>query len=57
MEAIWADLSEDEAKFESPAWHEEALADTERLVRKGKAKFIDWDLAKKRIQRSVRKNS
>lgn len=51
MEALWADLSQDEEKFESPAWHKEVLAERERLVRAGKARFIDWETARKRIAR------
>jgi len=53
MEALWADLSRDEDKFESPAWHKDVLAERERLVRTGKARFVDWDTAKKRIARRI----
>lgn len=31
METIWADLSRDEEQFDSPAWHEQALRETEKL--------------------------
>ncbi len=55
MEALWADLSADEAKIDSPAWHEEALKETERLVKNGKVKFIDWDEAKTLLRRKVAK--
>ena len=51
MEALWADLSRDEDKFPSPAWHKEVLAERERWVRAGKARFVDWETAKKRIAR------
>jgi hypothetical protein len=53
MEAIWADLSQDESKVVSPAWHEEALQEAERLVKQGKAKFSNWEDAKKRIRRKA----
>ena len=56
MEALWSDLSEHPSDLESPKWHAEALAKAKRLVKTGKAKFIDWDLAKERIRRKVRKN-
>ena len=46
MEAIWSDLTKNEARFESPAWHREALHETRRLVKTGKAKFSDWEEAK-----------
>ena len=55
MEAIWADLSRDEKQFESPAWHEQALRETEQLVKTGEAKFSDWDEAKKRMRRKAEK--
>jgi hypothetical protein len=38
MEALWADLSQDEDRFESPAWHEQALRDAERAVKSGEGK-------------------
>ena len=49
MEALWVDLSRDDASFESPAWHANALAETEAQVRSGKARFIDWETAKKQL--------
>lgn len=55
MEALWADLSRDEDQFESPKWHEEALRDAERAVESGKAKFSDWEEAKKRLRRKASK--
>jgi hypothetical protein len=50
MEAIWEDLSRDEAAFESPAWHREELAATEERVKAGKEQFIDWEQAKKELR-------
>jgi Putative addiction module component len=55
MEALWADLSQDEDRFESPPWHAQALRDAERAVKNGKAKFSDWELARKRIHRKAAK--
>lgn len=57
MEALWADLSRDEAKLESPEWHVEALREAEQLVAQGKAKFSDWEEAKERIRRKASKQS
>ena len=53
MEALWADLSRDEAEIDSPGWHAEILRETEQLVRDGKAKFSDWPAARRRIQRKA----
>ena len=55
MEALWADLSRDEDRFESPAWHAQELREAERAVKSGKARFSDWEEAKKRIRRKAAK--
>jgi hypothetical protein len=53
MEALWADLSRDEAAIDSPGWHGAVLRETEELVRDGKAKFSDWRTARHRIRRKA----
>ena len=53
MEALWADLSKDDDRFESPAWHARALREAERAMKNGEAKFSDWEEAKKRIRREA----
>ncbi len=55
MEALWTDLTKNETRFESPAWHGEALQEAQRLVKAGKAKFSDWDEAKARLRRKAAK--
>jgi len=55
MEALWADLSKDDDRLESPEWHAQALRESARAVRSGKAKFSDWKIAKKRIRRKAAK--
>jgi len=46
MEALWADLSRDEAEVESPAWHADALRETSERVARGEEKILDWEQAK-----------
>ena len=53
MEALWADLSRDEARIDSPGWHAGTLRETERLVRAGKAEFSDWRVARCRMRRKA----
>jgi hypothetical protein len=53
METLWTDLSKDDARVESPEWHGEALRETERLVKEGKAKFLDLDDAKAALRRKI----
>lgn len=55
MEAIWSDLTGNDARFVSPAWHGTALQETQRLVKAGKARFSDWDEAKTRLRRKTAK--
>ena len=49
MEALWKDLSSDEEKYVSPAWHEAALGETEKRIDDGIEKVADWDIAKKNL--------
>lgn len=51
LEALWEDLTRDETEYESPAWHEEELAATERRVKDGKEKFVDWEKAKDQLRK------
>ena len=55
MEALWADLSKDDDRFESPEWHAQALRESERAMKDGRAEFSDWEKAKKRIRRKAAK--
>ena len=41
MEALWADLSRDEAEVESPAWHADALRETAERVARCEEKVLD----------------
>ena len=53
MEALWEDLSAHEGAIEVPEWHKELLDERERLVAEGKAHFLDWEEAKKQIQKAT----
>jgi hypothetical protein len=53
METLWADLTRDEKKFKSPAWHETVLKDREEAYAAGKVTVSDWEQAKKRIKKKV----
>ena len=50
MEAIWEDLSQEDDKVASPAWHQKALQETERRVCTGQEKIIDWHDAKNELR-------
>jgi hypothetical protein len=51
LEAIWADLSKDEADVESPAWHEAALKETEAREAAGKERIEEWQTAKRELRK------
>ena len=51
MEALWADLSRDEAEVESPAWHADALRETAERVARGEEKVLDWEQAKTKLRK------
>lgn len=54
MEELWADLSADESLVPTPVWHKEVLAERERLVQSGKARFLGWEEAKRQIARRTK---
>ena len=54
MEAIWSDLTRDEAQGEVPRWHQEILDEREILVAEGMATFLDWEEAKIEINEAVK---
>ena len=53
METLWADLTRDEKKLKSPAWHESVLKDREEAYAAGKITVSDWEQAKKRIRKKT----
>jgi hypothetical protein len=46
MAMIWEDLSRDDSGLDSPAWHADELAATEKRVAVGDEEPIDWSSAK-----------
>ena len=53
LEALWKDLSRNEAEFESPGWHRDELAATEARVKSGQEQFVDWESAKRQLREQV----
>ena len=51
METLWSDLSRDEAAVESPAWHADALRETEERVARGEEKILVWEQAKAELRK------
>lgn len=53
MEALWDDLCRREETVPVYQWQKDLLDERERLTREGKARFSDWESAKKRITARV----
>ena len=51
MEALWEDLSREDESFQSPAWHESLLQETEQTVQAGQVNIRDWKEAKKELRK------
>jgi hypothetical protein len=50
MEALWVDLSLPGSQYQSPAWHANELAETERRVAADKEQVMEWGAAKKKLR-------
>lgn len=50
MEYLWVELSGEEKEYDSPRWHQKALADTEKKMNEGKEEIIDWNKAKQMLR-------
>ena len=53
MEELWADLTQNENEFESPAWHLSVLQEREKRFKSGEETPIDWETAKKQIRKQT----
>jgi len=47
METLWKELSVPDDQYESPSWHAQELAATEKRLAEGKEQILDWETAKK----------
>ncbi|MGB6309082.1 MAG: addiction module protein [Steroidobacteraceae bacterium] len=50
-EELWKSLSREEARLESPRWHEEALRETAARLVAGKEQAVDWEAAKRELRK------
>jgi hypothetical protein len=53
MEALWDELCKRENDVPVPSWHESVLDERERLIEEGKARFSNWDAARKRLSKKM----
>lgn len=50
MEELWDSLTQNEADYESPPWHEDALRETAKRYEAGEEQPIDWAVAKRELR-------
>jgi hypothetical protein len=50
MELLWEDLARSPESVESPDWHKDILDERRGRVAEGKARFVDFETAKKNIR-------
>lgn len=53
MEELWSDLCCNQDQIPIPEWHKDLLDKRAELVKQGKATFVDWESAKKRIAAKI----
>jgi hypothetical protein len=50
MEQLWADLTQNDRQFESPAWHEAVLTERETRLESGQEAPLDWTEVKNELR-------
>lgn len=50
MEELWESLSAEDARLESPAWHDDALRETEQRYEAGQEQPVEWSTAKQELR-------
>jgi Putative addiction module component len=56
METLWDDLCRREADVPVPSWQKAILDEREHLIEQGKARFSNWEAAKKRLSKKCRED-
>lgn len=54
LDLIWQDISSDEGQIKVPESHIEELNHRAKMVQEGTTEFIDWDRAKKDIEKAIK---
>jgi putative addiction module component (TIGR02574 family) len=54
IEVLWDDLARHPEDIPSPAWHGDVLADRQRQIEEGRAKFVPLDEFRRSIEEEIR---
>jgi hypothetical protein len=50
LEELWEAITRERDRYESPAWHQEALNETRQMVDAGLEEPIDWATARRELR-------
>ena len=53
LEALWTEIAARPDKLEIPDWHKKILDARMRSAKRGSETLIDWETAKKQIQKTI----
>lgn len=54
LEAVWSEIASDPEQVEVPQWHKAILDERQRAFEEGRVKAIDWEEAKRQIEKAIR---
>ena len=54
LEAVWSEISSNPDQVEVPQWHKDILDERQRAVEEGRVKILDWEEARRQIEKAVR---
>lgn len=54
LEAVWSEIASDPDQVEVPQWHKSILDERQRAFEEGRDKAIDWEEAKRQIEKAIR---
>jgi len=54
LETVWSEIAAEPGQVEVPQWHKEILDERDLALKEGRATVLDWDEAKRQIERATR---
>jgi hypothetical protein len=51
LEELWEAITQEGDRYQSPAWHEQELRETQRRVESGAERPMDWTSAKSKLRK------
>ncbi len=54
LETVWSEIAADPGQVEVPQWHKDILDERDLALNEGRATVLEWDAAKRQIERATR---